>query len=905
MMGHKSTNARILIIWGIYATIMLIFLTLIGPRAFLWNKKTEHKVYISLGFHVNMKHSFRIDTNDESGFGKDIRIIRKILTDLDEFQDIPAVWDFDNLFTLEKILPKYAPDILAKIKSRVGKGQDEIILMSYNNGLASALNRQELTDSIRLAVQNPQGSGVVDLFSKYSPIVRPQEMMTTPGSFSIYKENGIKSILLYYSGITFDAFRNFISPLSLEEAHNPLLFENAKLPESIIVIPCYNVGDIIDHVSLRNWAEKLHRAQLRGEIKKDVLIAINFDADDSFWYGYNVSAMLKLLPNTGGLRQLIQSVQDLPYVRMTRLQDYIDAHHPVKKIFFSQDTADGSFNGNSSWSEKAYSSDFWSVVVNGRRLHQIVHSFFTKKKSSPPRHIKRLLDEEYSMRLTLLSTTNFGMATPFLARQRELDVLHLMRGMRQKQKEIQQMMTLLLTDRMEIQGEGGYKEVYFLDKDYRTDENFLLFFSKKSLPVGGFAFIQSISNPLMRFRARVVSSFYLEKTGRFRNRLFFETTSPGAGRYSLSLSDVQAEATKWPILNNRAEFLLKKMRIVLDPQKKGVCFYMNGKEVIAQGSLLPAIHYRRGWQSGTQIKIETVSYRKDEYLQFMIRGNLDLGEFLQLEKGTFVTQITALADFPFFIVDSRISYPNTRRMDAIKKELPALARFVDFSWVEVAPVPLYIAMEASAKYPFQIEKINYLGIESEYAVTYYELHKGNKFLSNLNNHITASFLGVKTRNDSVYLAMDTTISPNFSFAPLKIVPGKQSNSQAIWINPGGTYFGSQWSQPTFGNGLGYKAAFITGQQYSSSAPTYNGYKQNISMMVFLANHPKRKKLLKKFAEPISLILDGEDRFELLSDYFKLQESNGKPEPGSASNNLALPLSLQLKIIFATIISFLD
>lgn len=35
---------------------------------------TENKIHVAYGFHVNCYHSYRGDTNDNLGFGSDIRI---------------------------------------------------------------------------------------------------------------------------------------------------------------------------------------------------------------------------------------------------------------------------------------------------------------------------------------------------------------------------------------------------------------------------------------------------------------------------------------------------------------------------------------------------------------------------------------------------------------------------------------------------------------------------------------------------------------------------------------------------------------------------------------------------------------------------------------------------------------
>ncbi|WP_320042717.1 hypothetical protein [uncultured Desulfobacter sp.] len=119
----------------------------------------DKNVYVAFGFHGNLYHSFRGDTNDERGYGKDIRIIRSILSTLDKYnhQGVPvhASWEFDNHFSLERLLPENAPDIIDAVRRRVTEKRDEVLLMFYNNGLASAMTNQEFTDSVNWSISNP------------------------------------------------------------------------------------------------------------------------------------------------------------------------------------------------------------------------------------------------------------------------------------------------------------------------------------------------------------------------------------------------------------------------------------------------------------------------------------------------------------------------------------------------------------------------------------------------------------------------------------------------------------------------------------------------------------------------------------------------------------------------------
>ncbi|MCX7030494.1 MAG: hypothetical protein NTU62_10295 [Spirochaetes bacterium] len=46
------------------------------------NSGMQPTVHLAFRFHVNLVHSYRGDTADEQGFGKDIRVIRGIVRTL-------------------------------------------------------------------------------------------------------------------------------------------------------------------------------------------------------------------------------------------------------------------------------------------------------------------------------------------------------------------------------------------------------------------------------------------------------------------------------------------------------------------------------------------------------------------------------------------------------------------------------------------------------------------------------------------------------------------------------------------------------------------------------------------------------------------------------------------------------
>mgnify|MGYP001817753633 CR=1 FL=1 len=71
----------------------------------------QPNIFLAFRFHANFYHSYRGDTPDELGFGKDIRIIRKIIEVLDRFNadgvPVRGTWDIENYFSLETIMPEH------------------------------------------------------------------------------------------------------------------------------------------------------------------------------------------------------------------------------------------------------------------------------------------------------------------------------------------------------------------------------------------------------------------------------------------------------------------------------------------------------------------------------------------------------------------------------------------------------------------------------------------------------------------------------------------------------------------------------------------------------------------------------------------------------------------------------
>ncbi len=837
------------IIWNLvkYAGIALVLYLLwviLFPRLSLIGGETKHKVYVAFGFHGNMYHSFRIDTNDEAGFGKDIRVIRNTIRVLDKYNKagvpVRGVWDIENLFTLQGTIPANAPDIIQDLRRRVNKNNDEMIIMSYNNGLSSAMNEKEFEDSLHKAISNPAKSGIKDLFGSYTPTVRPQEMMYTPGNYRLYQKMGIDSMSMYYSAITFDTFRVFSRELSRKEAHNPLYYVNKDTKEKMVVIPTYNIGDLVENVSLRRWVQELNREQRRGNIDSDVLLFINFDADDNFWYGLALPDYLKSLPNTGGLDQLIGDIQDLDFVKFTTLKEYMATHKPVGEVEFGQDTADGSFNGYNNWAEKAYSSTYWKYLEHDRRVHDLVEAVY----GAVPGDMKGVADKSYQNRLRLLSTTNFGMATPYLARARERVVEGIINNMNAASTDMENKTRMKLM--ASIANPAPVNDAILV-------ESFISLELEKDVAGAGkiLKIRQDIPSLLKKINAGSIKeisgkkeSFYLadpsgkrveafplpcEIAGNIITLRFYVQGDGSFHKKSSSLFyGIPASSGSYKTTVSGKSITNGLITLSWDESGNITEVSTGGEKQLEKNSLLPKIHYNGKIITSSNHKVGIIKDGKAGVVSVRISGDILLPE--NVRKGDFMYTFSLVEGVPFLIQDASIRYPETRREDVIKGHIPSLARKIDKGWFEVMPAELLFAQEATEDAPFKILKRNYLEVESSYLVDYFRRVSRNAELDNINNHITAEYVGLVStaRKKGVLVAYDTTVLANFAFAPMKMTnPG----DLAMAVNPFGTYFGRQYTQPTWGNGNGFDSAFITGEQYATAGPTFNGYEHQFTVFI--------------------------------------------------------------------------
>lgn len=738
----------------------------------------NYKVHVAYGFHVNCYHSYRGDTNDNLGFGSDIRIIRKILEVLTQFneQGIPVkgTWDTENFFSLEKILPEFAPDIIEKMQERVKKYGDENIIMGYSNGALGAMNESELAASIELAVTNAQKSGLKDIFGECEMLVRPQEVMFSPSQVSTYNKLGVKALCLYYSCVPFDAFRTIVPRLPDELAFNPLTYTYKG--ESITVIPTYSNSDVCDAGCLRAWVKDLHLKQEKGEINNDVLIFINMDADAIFWESMNLPVVGNRLANTDGIHGLVKEIADLPYVVFDTPGNYIKTHAPLGNISFTQDTADGNFTGYASWAEKPYNRKIWTAVERSR-----MYSRVNAQKDS--------LAPSFKERVLLLSTTHFGLATPVLNIQREKKADAL------KESILKSEISALSKAegiRIHNTSESTLQCVQVKLKEGLSADNVIV----KGKELSDYAVIPTDSEN---------GAFLLLRFRRIR-KVYEITVEKGEGRIKVP-DDCAVKADGF--------------EIVLDGKGKAASFYLNGKKICGESFLKSYITYgsQAYYFENTEKELVPASGKASIVRS---KGKIHLPE--ELSAGSFVFDFITTPFTKGVIVRMEVNYPYTAETTSISTENSSLGRYSDMSWKEAVPFQLTPEMEGDIR----VIKRNFEGDISTYRTqSFPESDEKNRKLDSFNHQLTAGLVGLTDGNYTFLVANARQVLSSMAHCPMRL-----DEDKTVHMNPFGTYYGKQRHHFSRAKGQVLDAYTLVAAQGKSIAPSYNGCSETALLALY-------------------------------------------------------------------------
>lgn len=739
----------------------------------------NNKIHVGYGFHVNCYHSYRGDTNDNLGFGSDIRIIRKILDTLTELNEnaipVKGTWDSENFFSLEKILPEYAPDIIEKMKLRTEKYGDEQIIMGYSNGALGAMTEEELEASIKLAVTNEQKSGLADLFSSYEMIVRPQEVMFTPSQVSVYNRLGVKALCLYYSCVPFDAFRTIVPRLPDELAFNPLTYTYNG--ESMTIIPTYSNSDVCDAGCLRAWVKELHKKQESGEINHDLFIFINMDADAIFWETMNLPIVGNKIANTDGIHGLVKEIADLPYIVFDTPGGYLKTHEPLGNIDFTHDTADGNFTGYASWAEKPYNRKTWTAVERSRAMAKV------NAKSD-------FVSPSFRDRVLLLSTTHFGLATPVLNIQRE--------------KKADELSFAVVRE-----------EVAALPKTQKLTVHNITRSVMQCVQLKVNAPLESISQ--IKLHGDGLSDYAIVPMDKDKKSIFaFLKFAKVKKTYEIDVEIGESEEKRLSL-----NFETKDLSIRFNVDGKIEKVISNKKQIGAEDFLRSFITY-----DGKKYNFEKTSVKAldctGNVCGTRISGEINLpGE---IEKGEYSFDFFTVGFSSAVYVRMDVKYPYTSELDSISTENSSLGRFSDMKWQEAAAFELTPHFDGD----ISVIKRNFMGdISSFRTQSFPECDEKNKKLDSFNHQLTGGFVGLTDGESGIVVANARQVLGSMAHCPMRL-----DKDKTVHMNMFGTYYGKQ--RHHFGRAKDQilDTYTLVTAQGKSIAPSYNGNREIALMGMF-------------------------------------------------------------------------
>jgi len=763
------------------------------------------KISVAFRFHVNFYHSYRADTPDEDGIGKDIRLVKYILDILDRYNDagvpVRGTWDLDNYFSLEERMRRHCPELIERIRQRVERGYDEIEIMSYNNGLVSALTEEELLENMRLSISNPGRSGVRDIFGTYAPVVRPQECMMTPGLIRLYRQAGIEAVSLFYSCIPFNSFSNFVPLLPVEQRYNPLWYSAPGFDEKIVVLPAINPGDVYDHFGLTRLVKKLRREQERMERPCDLLVLLDMDADDDFWQGYlntTVSFGLGLRKPLleGGLNLMIRALSRLPYVRFDTPYSYLQTHPPAGEVQVGQDTADGSFDGYAPWSDKLENTKLWTGIDRTRLLSE-----YALAVSGDDPGIKAEIEKTIPARLLTTSTTHFGLSTPVMCKPRLEQAFGRVKG---TLKHAQQ-----LLDRALAQAPRGKSKIEaVIPKRYYRGDGLKQGLIRLSAP------------PDLSLTGEGVQLSFTRKVfGRQETVLLYRGNSfkiPLVPGEPPSRSSVYCAEKA---IGNDA------IRLSLNGARELELHY-RGRAVTDPGSFATAIHYGSAVirASGVEYTFSAVEGRAACITE---TGKVVLDRAGE-KAAVYEKKYLIAGDLPYLFVDVDIRYPLTADYGTSRTKVRKLHRGYDTRWKEIMPLEIVAAFRGSDARPIRVYKHDVLGVLSYFDFNYGQF-SANREIDAGNNAITCGFVAFAAGGEGLLIAQSAAADSNFAFSRVRL--RKDGGGDKLLINPFGVYYGKQLHYITENVGLAKKAALKFAESYMSCAPTFRGGRQQFSLMI--------------------------------------------------------------------------
>ncbi|MGD9100014.1 MAG: hypothetical protein PVF45_06005, partial [Anaerolineae bacterium] len=617
-----------------------------------------------------------------------------------------------------------------------------------------------------------------------------------------------------------------------EQRYNPLTLTYPGVEETMTLLPAYNHGDIADNISLRWWLKRLRRKQLSMDEPRDLLLLLDADADDDYWWGYDWPVVSRLLAASRGLRGLIESVCDLDFVTFTTPGRYVKTHPPLGVVSIGQDTADGSFDGLACWAEKWSNHWLWTGVERSRILELQTRRLVGVSNERP--EIDALVRESRQARLRALSTTHFGLASPVMNRTRLQTAQNLVHTSVEKASRAFELA---------------------VKSTFETSENnveFALFDYVRGVSTASVAYEAKPSRALVSIPLSVpdlpTTGVRLldaagkvhpacirpggDEDGEANAELLFVENAEGGERkdYRLDFSAGPDQDFVVPKPVSLKKGLLENEFITLrfDGAMQVMGFACRGIEMSDGPFLRSAINY-----AGRVVQVSRWTVMEREVLGNGLLGYVKVkGEIpfkADGEKRVDVEREYTLASgLPYLYVNTRITYPQTRSNNYNKNRARQLEGEYDGNWREVMPCEIRPALFGRQDKPLRVWKHNYLGHVSHYDLNYGAFSK-NEELDAFNNHVTHAWVAVTDGDTGLLVAQTANVNACFAFCPMRT--RATSQGARVFLNPFGCYHGKQWSYVTAFSGLGRFIAVKMADSLDSFAPSFNGRTEHLAQLI--------------------------------------------------------------------------
>ncbi|TFG05612.1 MAG: hypothetical protein EU539_09105 [Promethearchaeota archaeon] len=869
-------------------------------------KFEDKKIFFILSPHINYYHSYRGDSRGLGGFGSDIKIMREILDIVDEIEDMGYsfgnmrfTWDYADTFWSIQLQKEYQQDVLDRIIERCKKGKDEVLIGSFGNVAQPVLDTEEFIRDHEWFLENAMGIGVKQLFpGRIAPYARTQETMFTQGMIEMYNKIGVEGFCGYYSVYPFDIGRPFLNPrLTPNQRYGLINFKSSVSDASMLYIPTYAFGDVVDYFSIKRWFKLIRKMQEKDEISGHALLFFNFDMDVDLWLPQKLPNFLKWMPKTRGLYEYAEAVDELDYVEFANLLDTIPELEVHGETTLYPDAADGYNNGFYNWAQKYDNTKLWTVGQRARWFKCIsdtlISQEFVKDKIKKINEFIRDEDvqsESYLKNKCLLaSTTNFGLSVPFMHPTRiKTGMSYALKAHEAAEKAA----TLAIEETIKGMADYVSADNYVLTACPVTSRGIS---PQEKIPIKSPILIrtlvpQAISDEIIKKNKKLTLNklnhgiYEIESNSNLRLETFiphdlFTTKKMLLSELTSEISENKSIKTDSNIKATSQFIQNELIRLDLNENGEIVSLNFDGKNLACSKFLESAVRF------GEKGKAKLLSPKHHEIE--VLRSGADgfsasikmIGDFEILRGNTVHSEkiITVYSGIPALFVAVKMRLCDIKGESTVEDGSAFVTEKYDERWQEVIPSEIKPNIIGNEE-PLRIWKKNFFGRVSYFDLDMREVDPRNADIDCLVANISDGWMAISDKKIGMLVGFNSLKSANFAFSPIKIrdkgFGDGYKKGQQVRINPFGNYFGELLRYWTEGSGHAYKFTkkFFT-HQVQPTAPTYSGKDLEYELIIapYTGDAPPEKiqSLADHFSFPPLVMIGKKSDLAMINNYSNL------------------------------------